>query len=82
MSLISKMLEADWVKLYYQLPFYPERGGENIKKDIDEVFIKIYRGDAAQVWLILNYYFGKKRLVNMNFMNLMQFFFLLKLNYV
>ena len=43
------MLEADWVKLYYQLPFYPERGGENIKKDIDEVFIKIYRGDAAQV---------------------------------
>ena len=49
LSLISKMLEADWVKLYYQLPFYPERGAENIKKDIDDVFIKIYRGDAAKV---------------------------------
>ena len=31
------------------LPFYPERGIENKKKDIDEVFYNIYRGDVLKV---------------------------------
>ena len=26
MSLIASMIENDWIKLYYALPFYPERG--------------------------------------------------------
>jgi hypothetical protein len=43
------MLEKDWIKLYYKLPFYPERGLENIKKDIDDVFAKLYRGDVLKV---------------------------------
>ncbi len=43
------MLEKDWIKLYYKLPFYPERGFENIKKDIDDVYSKVYRGDVLKV---------------------------------
>jgi hypothetical protein len=26
LNLIAKMLEKDWITLYYVLPFYPERG--------------------------------------------------------
>jgi len=49
------MLEKDWIKLYYKLPFYPERGFENIKKDIDDVYSKVYRGDVLKV--IIHFHF-------------------------
>ena len=48
-EIVANMLEKDWIKLYYKLPFYPERGLENIKKDIDDVFAKLYRGDVLKV---------------------------------
>ncbi|KAL5006852.1 hypothetical protein ScPMuIL_015658 [Solemya velum] len=36
-------IEGDWVKLYRNLPFYPARGEENLKTDIDEIVDKYMR---------------------------------------
>ena len=43
------MIESDWAKLYMHLPFYPERGAQNKKRDIDDVYYNIYRGDVMKV---------------------------------
>ena len=40
MDLISGLLENDWIKFYYDLPFYPERGYENKNKDVDDCLFK------------------------------------------
>lgn len=47
----SQMIGNDWIRLYYKLPFYPERGQENIKKDIDDVFFRFNRGNSEKVFL-------------------------------
>jgi hypothetical protein len=43
------MIESDWAKLYMHLPFYPERGAQIKKRDIDDVYYNIYRGDVMKV---------------------------------
>ncbi|RNA26450.1 hypothetical protein BpHYR1_003682 [Brachionus plicatilis] len=48
-NLVSKLIGSDWVKLYYSLPFYPERGSEIIQKDIDKIFKLYYRGNCEKV---------------------------------
>lgn len=47
--IISNSIGNDWVKLYYSLPFYPVRGKETIKKDIDEVLSNLNRGNMDRV---------------------------------
>ena len=49
MHIISSYLENDWIKFYYCLPFTPERGTENIKKDIDDAYTRYNRGDVTKV---------------------------------
>jgi len=48
------MIENDWAKLYMNLPFYPERGAQIKKRDIDDVYYNIYRGDVLKVYLLYN----------------------------
>lgn len=48
MHIISTLLENDWIKFYYTLPFIPERGATNIKQDIDNANFKFNRGDVAK----------------------------------
>ena len=43
------MIDADWIKFYYELPFYPKRGEEIIKKDIDQILFKYDRGNSNKV---------------------------------
>jgi hypothetical protein len=43
------MIGPDWIKFYYALPFYPLRGEEMIKKDIDQVLFKFDRGNSSKV---------------------------------
>lgn len=47
-NFVANLLENDWIKYYYVLPFYPERGAHNIKKDVDDVFLKFKRGDVVK----------------------------------
>ena len=49
MHIISSLLENDWIKFYYTLPFNPERGAENIKKDVDDANSRFNRGDVSKV---------------------------------
>ncbi|CAF4037851.1 unnamed protein product [Rotaria magnacalcarata] len=46
--LISKSIGRDWNRLYWQLPFYPTRGQEELSKDIKHVDEKYQRGDVFQ----------------------------------
>ncbi|CAF3327334.1 unnamed protein product [Rotaria socialis] len=46
--LISKYIGRDWNRLYWQLPFYPTRGQEELSKDIQHVDEKYQRGDVFQ----------------------------------
>lgn len=46
---LANMLGADWTEFYYELPFYPKRGQEIIKKDIDQILFKHDRGDTHKV---------------------------------
>ena len=60
MHSIASLIDVDWVKFYYTLPFTPERGMTNIKKDIDDANFKFNRGDVTKVkydkiYLILLY---------------------------
>ncbi|CAF5095325.1 unnamed protein product, partial [Rotaria sp. Silwood1] len=43
--LISKYIGRDWNRFYWQLPFYPTRGQEEISKDIKHINEKYQRGD-------------------------------------
>lgn len=47
--IISNSIGSDWIKLYYSLPFYPLRGKETIKKDIDDVVSNLNRGNMQRV---------------------------------
>ncbi|CAF0991246.1 unnamed protein product [Rotaria sp. Silwood1] len=44
--LISKYIGRDWSRLYWQLPFYPLRGKEEVSKDINYIDDKYHRGDV------------------------------------
>ncbi|CAF3882722.1 unnamed protein product [Rotaria sordida] len=46
--LISKYISRDWNRFYWQLPFYPTRGQEEISKDIKYIDEKYQRGDVFQ----------------------------------
>ena len=45
---ISKSIGRDWTRLYWQLPFYPTRGQEELAKDIQQINEKYQRGDVCQ----------------------------------
>ncbi|CAF2706251.1 unnamed protein product [Rotaria sp. Silwood2] len=44
--LTSKYIGRDWSRLYWQLPFYPLRGKEEVSKDINYIDDKYHRGDV------------------------------------
>ncbi|CAF0920728.1 unnamed protein product [Rotaria sordida] len=46
MRLTSKYIGRDWSRLYWQLPFYPLRGKEEVSKDINYIDDKYHRGDV------------------------------------
>lgn len=46
--LISKSIGRDWNRLYYELPFYPTRGQEELAKDIQQINEKYQRGSLSQ----------------------------------
>jgi hypothetical protein len=52
--LISKHIGRDWSRLYWQLPFYPARGQEEVSKDINHIDDKYHRGDVFHVNIHLN----------------------------
>ena len=47
--LISKHIGRDWSRLYWQLPFYPSRGQEEVSRDINHIDDKYHRGDVFHV---------------------------------
>lgn len=47
--LVSKHIGRDWNRLYWQLPFHPSRGREEISKDINHIDDKYHRGDVFHV---------------------------------
>ncbi|CAF1240182.1 unnamed protein product [Adineta steineri] len=48
MRLASNNIGRDWTRLYWELPFYPARGQEEISKDIEYIDDKYHRGDVFQ----------------------------------
>ncbi|UJR37785.1 hypothetical protein I4U23_030476 [Adineta vaga] len=44
--LTAKSIGPIWTRLYWQLPFYPARGQEEISKDIEYIDDKYHRGDV------------------------------------
>jgi hypothetical protein len=50
----SKYIGRDWNRLYWNLPFYPTRGQEELSKDIKVVDEKYQRGDVFHVHKYLN----------------------------
>ena len=47
--LIAKYIGRDWSRLYWQLPFYPSRGHEEVSRDINHIDDKYHRGDVFHV---------------------------------
>ncbi len=47
--LTSKYIGRDWNRLYWQLPFHPSRGQEEVSKDINHIDDKYHRGDVFHV---------------------------------
>jgi hypothetical protein len=47
--LISLSIGHDWTRLYWQLPFYPVRGQEELLNDIQNIHETYRRGDVLQV---------------------------------
>lgn len=45
---MSKYIGREWKRLYWQLPFFPMRGQEELAKDIKNVDEKYQRGDVYQ----------------------------------
>ena len=41
-----------WIRIYFELPFHPERGQENKQKDIDDLY-KVNRSSSCRVSLFL-----------------------------
>lgn len=66
--MISNSIGSDWVKLYYALPFYPTRGKETIKKDIEDVLSNLNRGNMERViFLFILKYKSSDYIVDFNF---------------
>ena len=47
--LVAKYIDRDWHRLYWQIPFHPTRGQEELSKDIKLINEKYQRGDVLQV---------------------------------
>lgn len=47
--IVAKSIGRDWNRLYWQLPFYPTRGQEELSKDIKYIDEKYQRGDVFHV---------------------------------
>jgi hypothetical protein len=43
------MIESDWTKLYFVLPFVPQRGNETIQHDVDKISDDFNRGGDNKV---------------------------------
>jgi hypothetical protein len=65
MRLASKYIGRDWSRLYWQLPFYPARGNEEISKDINQIDDKYHRGDVYQVSINFNKFMSYISIVNL-----------------
>jgi hypothetical protein len=52
--IISKSIGRDWNRLYWQLPFHPTRGQEELSKDIQHINEKYQRGHVFQVKIYVN----------------------------
>jgi len=65
MRLTSKYIGRDWSRLYWQLPFYPSRGNEEISKDINQIDDKYHRGDVYQVSINFNEFISYISIVNL-----------------
>ncbi|CAF1468120.1 unnamed protein product [Adineta steineri] len=48
LCIVSKCIGRDWNLLYWNLPFYPKRGQEELYNDIKYINEKYYRGDVFQ----------------------------------
>ncbi|CAF2736760.1 unnamed protein product [Rotaria sp. Silwood2] len=46
--IVSRYIGRDWSRFYWQLPFYPTRGQEEMSKDIKHIDEKYHRGDVFQ----------------------------------
>ncbi|CAF1997085.1 unnamed protein product [Rotaria magnacalcarata] len=44
--IVAKYIGRDWSRLYWNLPFYPMRGKEEVSKDINSIDDKYHRGDV------------------------------------
>lgn len=53
MGLTAKNIGRDWNRLYWNLPFYPARGKQEMAKDINSIDDKYHRGDVFHVCLNL-----------------------------
>jgi hypothetical protein len=53
MRLIAKYIGRDWNRLYWQLPYYPSRGKEEVSRDINHIDDKYHRGDVFHVNIVL-----------------------------
>ncbi|ESO86259.1 hypothetical protein LOTGIDRAFT_235493 [Lottia gigantea] len=54
-TLVSRYIDSDWIKLYWQLPFYPIRGEETKRQDIEDIahnFIRHVTEDQAKQCLL------------------------------
>jgi len=49
LRITAKSIGKDWNRLYWQLPFYPARGQEELAKDIQHIDEKYQRGHVYQV---------------------------------
>lgn len=49
LGITSKSIGRDWNRLYWQLPFYPIRGQEELSNDIKQIDAKYKRGPVVQV---------------------------------
>ncbi len=47
------MIGNEWVSLYYRLSFYPERGMETVKRDVEKINEKYNRGNSFYVIFII-----------------------------
>ncbi len=49
LRITSKAIGRDWNRLYWQLPFHPVRGQEELSQDIKQIDAKYKRGHVSQV---------------------------------
>lgn len=46
--IVSTDIDGDWQRLYRHLPFYPHRGEETVKGDVDDILTRFLRNTDEQ----------------------------------